>query len=96
MTLVEEHWKRTLYILCILLYLYASSKCIIIRLRRDKYRYFPATKLILFHVIYIGPFYTPVFRRVVLWYGDVCPSVRLGLRPGLRQSQFSALFSFMP
>ena len=26
-------------------------------------------------------FYTPVFRRDVLWYGDVCPSVRPGLRP---------------
>ena len=32
-------------------------------------------------------FYTPVFRRDVLWYGDV--------RPGLRPSQFSALFSYM-
>ena len=26
-------------------------------------------------------FYTPVFRRDVLWYGDVRPSVRPGLRP---------------
>ena len=31
-------------------------------------------------------FYTPVFRRDVLWYGDVCPSVRPGLRPGLHPS----------
>ena len=29
-------------------------------------------------------FYTPVFRRDVLWYGDVCPSVRPGLRPSVR------------
>ena len=32
-----------------------------------------------------APFYTPVFRRDVLWYGDVCPSgspsVRLSVRP---------------
>ena len=52
-------------------------------------------------------FYTPVFRRVVLWYGDVClsvrlsvhpsvcPSVRVSVRVSVRQSQFSALFSFM-
>ena len=33
----------------------------------------------------------PVFRRDVLWYGDVCPSVRVSVR----QSQFSALFSYM-
>ena len=26
-------------------------------------------------------FYTPVFRRDVLWYGDVRPSVRLSVRP---------------
>ena len=26
-------------------------------------------------------FYTPVFRRVVLWYGDVCPSVHPSVRP---------------
>ena len=32
-------------------------------------------------------FYTPVFRRDVLWYGDV--------RPSVRPSQFSALFSYM-
>ena len=32
-------------------------------------------------------FYTPVFRRDVLWYGDV----RVSVRP----SQFSALFSYM-
>ena len=31
-------------------------------------------------------FYTPVFRRVVLWYGDVCPSVHRSVRPGLRPS----------
>ena len=29
-------------------------------------------------------FYTPVFRRDVLWYGDVRPSVRPTLRPTLR------------
>ena len=48
-------------------------------------------------------FYTPVFRRDILWYGDVCPGLQpslcLGFRPGLwvsiRQSQFSALFSYM-
>ena len=34
-------------------------------------------------------FYTPVFRRDVLWYGDVRPSVRPSVRP------FSALFSYM-
>ena len=38
-------------------------------------------------------FYTPVFRRDVLWYGDVrpsvCPSVRVSVRP------YSALFSYM-
>ena len=34
-----------------------------------------------------SPFYTLVFRRGVLLYGDV--------RPGLRPSQFSALFSYM-
>ena len=38
-------------------------------------------------------FYTPVFRRDVLWYGDVrpsgSPSVRLSVRP------FSPLFSYM-
>ena len=35
-------------------------------------------------------FYTPVFRRDVLWYGDVRPSVRPGLvRPSVRRpSQF--------
>ena len=31
-------------------------------------------------------FYTPVFRRDVLWYGDVRPSVRPGLRPSVRHS----------
>ena len=39
----------------------------------------------------ISPFYTPVFRRDVLWYGNVCPSVRVSVRP----SQFSAFFSYM-
>ena len=37
------------------------------------------------------PFYTPVFRRDVLWYGDV----RLSVRPSIRPSQFSTLFSYM-
>ena len=52
--------------------------------------------------IHNGYFYTPVFRRDVLWYGNVRP----GLHPGLRQSvrlsvrpvsvrPFSALFSYM-
>ena len=35
--------------------------------------------------------YTPVFRRDVLWYGDVRPSGS----PSVRPSQFSALFSYM-
>ena len=46
-----------------------------------------------------GMFYMPVFRREVLWYDDVHPSLRLSVRPGLRhpvrQSQFLALFSYM-
>ena len=32
------------------------------------------------------PVFTPVFRRDVLWYGDVRPSVRPGLRPSVRHS----------
>ena len=36
-------------------------------------------------------FYTPVFRRDVLWYGDVRPSGS----PSVRPSQFFALFSYM-
>ena len=32
------------------------------------------------------PFYTPVFRRVVLWYGDVRPSVRPYVRVSVRVS----------
>ena len=36
-------------------------------------------------------FYTPVFRRDVLWYGDVRPSGS----PSVRPSQFSALFFYM-
>ena len=47
-------------------------------------------------------FYTPVFRRDVLWYGDVRPSgspsvhpsVRLSVRP-VSVRPFSALFSYM-
>ena len=40
----------------------------------------------------LSDFYTPVFRRDVLWYGDVCP----GLCPSVRLSvTFSALFSYM-
>ena len=31
-------------------------------------------------------FYTPVFRRDVLWYGDVRPSLRPSVRPTLRPS----------
>ena len=41
---------------------------------------------VLRHVIYVFSFYTPVFRRDVLWYGDVRPSVRPGLRPPVRPS----------
>ena len=33
-------------------------------------------------------FYTPVFRRDVLWYGDVRPSVHPSVRPGLRPAVF--------
>ena len=40
-------------------------------------------------------FYTPVFRRDVLWYGDVRPSGSPSVRPSVRPSQFSALFSYM-
>ena len=51
-------------------------------------------------------FYTPVFRRDVLWYGDVRPglrptlrpvSVRPSVHPSVRVSvrPFSALFSYM-
>ena len=34
----------------------------------------------------IAIFYTPVFRRNVLWYGDVRPSVRVSVRPSVRHS----------
>ena len=47
-------------------------------------------------------FYTPVFKRDVLWYGDVRPGLPPGLRPSVRLSvrpvsvrPFSALFSYM-
>ena len=46
-------------------------------------------------------FYTPVFRRDVLWHGDICPSVRVSVRPTLFPSvrvsvrQFSTLFPNM-
>ena len=40
---------------------------------------------------FLTSFYTPVFRRDVLWYGDVRPSGS----PSVRPSQFSALFSYM-
>ena len=42
-------------------------------------------------------FYMPVFRRDVLWYGDVRPSVRPSIRLSVRVSvrPFSALFSYM-
>ena len=33
--------------------------------------------------LYFYHFYTPVFGRDVLWYGDVRPSVRPGLRPSV-------------
>ena len=56
------------------------------------------------------PFYTPVFRRDVLWYRDVRPGLHPGLRPSVHPSvrpsvrlsvrpvsvrPFSALFSYM-
>ena len=34
----------------------------------------------------IGHFYTPVFRRDVLWYGDVRPSGSPSVRPSVRHS----------
>ena len=34
----------------------------------------------------IFPFYTPVFRRDVLWYGDVRPGLHPGLRPSVHPS----------
>ena len=40
------------------------------------------------------PFYTPVFRRDVLWYGDVRPGLRPSVRP-VSVRPFSALFSYM-
>ena len=42
-------------------------------------------------------YYTPVFRRDVLWYGDVRPTLRPSIRPSVRVSvrPFSALFSYM-
>ena len=43
------------------------------------------------HMLLGSLFYTPVFRRDVLWYGDVRPSGS----PSVRPSQFSALFSYM-
>ena len=39
-------------------------------------------------------FYTPVFRRDVLWYGDVRPSLRPSVRP-VSVRPFSALFSYI-
>ena len=43
--------------------------------------------------LFILSFYTPVFRRDVLWYGDVRPSVRpsvrVSVRPGLCPSRHS-------
>ena len=54
--------------------------------------YFP-TFFLLFHIrtsYFFPTFYTPVFRRDVLWYGDVRPGLRpVSVRP------FSALFSYM-
>ena len=44
----------------------------------------------LFSIEMQNHFYTPVFRRDVLWYGDVCPSgspsIRLSVRPSVRPS----------
>ena len=44
---------------------------------------------------FLHTFYTPVFRRDVLWYGDVRPSGSPSVRPSVRSSQFSTLFSYM-
>ena len=54
----------------------------------------PVTKVPLKQVRYArywNCFYTPVFRRDVLWYGDVRPS----RSPSVRPSQFSSPFSYM-
>ena len=55
--------------------------------------------LILLYANIMINFYTPVFRRDVLWYGYVRPSgslsVHPSVRPSVRPSQFSALFSDM-
>ena len=44
---------------------------------------------------FVHPFYTPVFRREILWYGDVrpsrSPSVRLFVRPGIAHSSFTVM-----
>ena len=41
-------------------------------------------------------FYTPVFRRDVLWYGDVRPSVRVSVRPSVRPSVRHSFPHFPP
>ena len=53
-----------------------------------------AQKLIMQGILF---YYTPVFRRDVLWYGDVRPGLRPSVRPSVRLSvrPFSALFSYM-
>ena len=41
-------------------------------------------------------FYTPVFRRDVLWYGDVCPSVHPSVRVSVRVSVSHSFPHFSP
>ena len=59
----------------------------------------PLFGLIMLEIHSFPHFYTPVFRRDVLWYGDVRLSVRPSgspsVHPSVRPSQFSALFSYM-
>ena len=41
-------------------------------------------------------YYTPVFRRDVLWYGDVRPSVRVSVHPSVRPSVRHSFPHFSP
>ena len=56
--------------------------------------------LIVFHISVHVNFYTPVFRRDVLWYGDVRPSVRpsvrVSVRPSIRPSVRHSFPQFSP
>ena len=46
------------------------------------------------NILTLKDFYTPVFRRDVLWYGDVRPGLRPSVRP-VSVRQFSTLFSYI-